>query len=243
MKRVLVIESDLELSKQITQYLAREGYECAVAVNGFDGYKMALESSWRLIFLERDLVGMNGIDLLRKIRKVSSVLIFMISKSCDEVDRILALELGADDILSQPFDFRELAARFKSLIRRTVTPNISTDPQLQCAAGDVRVLPKAHCAYKGNQLLNLSNMEYRLLEYLVLRAGTPVSREELMNNVMFREYDELDRGVDLHISSLRKKLGPYEDGSSRIRTIRCKGYLYALPADVQDEASVLCYER
>ncbi len=230
MKKVLILDSDKDTIVQIKNFLSSEGYGMEILSDGIEGCQKALNGDWSAVLTESTLTGMNGFDLIRKVREESNVPIIMISRSDNEVDRILALEFGADDYVSKPLPIREFMARFRALMRRCSSLRVVDDVKISEITGDIHVFPKAHCAYKGDQLLDLSNMEYRLLEYLIQRSSAQVTREELVRNVMGREYDTLDRSVDMHISCLRKKIGPYPDGSSRIRTIRGVGYLYALPA-------------
>ncbi len=231
MDQILVIDDDIELCELLTDYLGGEGFSVETVNNGKQGAEQALIGDYVLIILDVMLPEMNGFDVLRKVREQCKTPVIMLTARGDDIDRIVGLELGADDYLPKPFNPRELVARIRAIQRRVIadTQQPTAEKLTELAVGDV-VLNKTNrvvrCAGKS---VELTSVEFNLLELLLARAGEIISREELVEKVLGRRLSAYDRSIDVHVSALRKKLGHYEGETERIRTVRSVGYLYSLP--------------
>src|SRR5690606_3581271 len=168
---------------------------------------------------------LNGLDLLRALRRKSHVPVIMLTARGREIDRIVGLEIGTDDYLAKPFDARELLARINAVLRRTRGSGRSPEED-RLAVGDLVIDVGARTVRCGGRPVDLTSMEFDLLHVLVAEAGRVVSRETLFRDVLKREYSATDRSVDNHVSSLRRKLGTHADGEERIRSVRNAGYVY-----------------
>jgi two-component system response regulator CpxR len=177
------------------------------------------------------LPAMQGFEVLRQIRAQSPIPVLMLTARGDDLDRILGLELGADDYLPKPFNPRELAARIRAILRRAKPQPSELAPQLPepILLGDLELDNAARVVRRGGEPLNLTTVEFQLLEVLLRAAGQVVTREVLVRDVLGREFSPFDRSIDVHVSNLRKKLGPHPDGTERIKGVRGFGYLYAVP--------------
>ena len=234
MKRVLVIDDDVELCELLQDYLSSEGFSITTVNHGADGAGQALAEPYDLVILDVMLPGMNGFDVLRKIRESSKVPVIMLTARGDDIDRIVGLELGADDYLPKPFNPRELVARIRAIQRRMEVVDEQASGRKRTSeqeVGDVLLSPSNRTVRRGGEPIELTSVEFNLLEVLLARAGEVVSREDLVQTVLGRSLFAYDRSIDVHVSALRRKLGPYEDGSERIRSVRGIGYLYCLPGD------------
>ena len=220
MTRLLVIDDDDELAELLVTYLGAEGFEVDVAHDGLLGLERARRGEHDLIVLDVMLPGATGFDVLRELRKTSRVPVVMLTARGEDIDRIVGLELGADDYLPKPFNPRELVARIRAIFRRSAPEA----PASKIAVDDVEVDPAAHIAKRGGEELSLTTAELAVLELLLKNAGRVVSREDLCDHALGRAFSPFDRSIDVHVSNLRKKLG----GGDRIRTVRGVGYLYAL---------------
>lgn len=219
MTRLLLIDDDEELGELLTSYLGAEGFEIELAHDGRTGLARALESAHDLVVLDVMLPERNGFDVLRDLRASSRVPVLMLTARGEDVDRIVGLELGADDYLPKPFNPRELVARIRAVMRRLED---RAPEQEQVVVGSVALDPAAHVATLDGEPLGLTSSELAVLEVLLRAAGTVVSRETLSEEALGRRYSPLDRSIDVHVSNLRKKLG-----QGAIRTVRGSGYLYA----------------
>jgi DNA-binding response OmpR family regulator len=234
MERILVIDDDVELSELLTEYLGREGYAIDCAHAGDTGLNMALSGDYSLIVLDVMLPGMNGFGVLQAIRKQISTPVIMLTARGNDVDRVVGLEMGSDDYLSKPFNARELLARIRAVMRRSVQskPDVITpDAPARVKIGDIELDPGARVVSRCGEPVDLTSVEFCLLEMLIRRAGQLVPREELMQSVLNRALSPYDRSIDVHISKLRKKLGSDSSGMDRIKTVRGVGYLYANSAN------------
>lgn len=231
MNRILVIDDDTELCELLSDYLGSEGFEVQTVNQGEAGAQQALAEEYALVVLDVMLPGMNGFDVLRKIRETSKVPVIMLTARGDDIDRIVGLELGADDYLPKPFNPRELIARIRAVQRRseaTVEPAIkAADGELQI--GDVCLCPTSRSVKRNGDAIELTSVEFNLLEVLLLQAGKVISREELVEKSLGRRLSPYDRSIDVHVSALRKKLGKQYGNQERIKTVRGIGYLYARP--------------
>ena len=228
-ERVLVIDDDAELCRLVTRFMTGEGFTIDCATSGTDGVKRALSGDYALVMLDVMMPDMNGYDVLRRIRAESRTPVLMLTARGDTLDRVLGLEMGADDYLPKPFDPSELAARTRAILRRAspqaAGPNACPPPAI--VVGDVELEPGVRMARRNGTAVDLTTVEFELLAALLRAAGRTVSREALVRNVLGREFSPFDRSIDTHVCNLRRKLGPLEDGTDRIKGVRGAGYLYA----------------
>ena len=229
MDRVLVIDDDVGLCELIKEYLEPEGYNVEATPNGERGIERALSNEHALVVLDVMLPGINGFDVLRRIRAKSRIPVLMLTARGDDVDRIVGLEIGADDYLSKPFNPRELVARIRAILRRTQPQTLDTTHET-LAVGDIEMDTATRSVRRSGELVELTVVEYDLLERLLRNAGQISKREELVREVLGRELSPFDRSIDMHISNLRRKLGHQLNGIERIKTIRGVGYIYAAAA-------------
>ena len=228
MHRILLLDDDTELCDLLTEYLRPEGFEILVVHDGEEGLGAALSSPVDLVLLDVMLPGKNGFDVLRELRARSPVPVLMLTAKGDEIDRIVGLELGADDYLPKPFNPRELLARMRAVLRRGERPETTSSERLN--AGDIEMDVGARIVRIAGKDTELTSVEFKLLEALLRSAGKVVSREKLAMAALERTLGPFERSLDVHVSNLRRKLGPADDGSSRIRTLRSEGYLLACAA-------------
>jgi DNA-binding response OmpR family regulator len=227
-EEILLIDDDVELCSMLTEYLGKNGFRVKAAHRGDTGLKAAQQRPWSLILLDVMLPGIDGFEVLKRIRAESSVNVLLLTARGDDVDRIVGLEIGADDYLPKPFNPRELLARMRAVLRRNIP---STTPQLAVLrVRDFELDPAARKALKAGKRLDLTDVEFGLLEALMRSPGKVVSREELSQSVLGRSFDPFDRSLDMHVSRLRKKLshGTEED---QVKTIRGVGYQLVLDRD------------
>jgi two-component system, OmpR family, response regulator CpxR len=234
MDHILVIEDDRQLCQKLVDYLTAAGFRVEVAHDAGTGLEAALAREHALLVMATPSPAVQtGFDLLRHLRARCTTPVVLLTSRSDEVDRILGLEMGADDCLSKPFNPRELLARIHALLRRVRgVSKQQHQPALPPAlrVGDIHLDPAMRIVREGAVSFNLTAAEFALLEILMRKAGQVVRREELADRVLGRELSEGDRCIDTHVSRLRKKLG--RNGSKeRIKTIRNIGYLYLLPPE------------
>lgn len=231
--RLLIVDDDRDLCSLVARYLEPEGFILSAVHTGADGVKSAIEGNFQLIVLDVMLPDEKGFDVLRELRNRLRTPVLMLTAKGDEFDRILGLELGADDYLPKPFSPRELMARISAILRRSgwhAETNTATRPPVMCSA-DIELDLAARTVHKAGQPLKLTTAEFDLLLAFFNAPGQVLTRESLVENVLERKFSPFDRSIDLHISNLRRKLGPQSDGSERIRSIRGIGYLYAWPRE------------
>lgn len=225
--KILLIDDDLKLCRLIRDYLTPLGYEVTTANNGADGLARATSNEFNAIILDVMLPGMNGYEVLRQLRQSSTVPVLMLTAMGDEADRIAGLEMGADDYLPKTFSTRELLARLRAVTRRSEMNRLSqpheSDDEIMIQ--ELRLEPAARRATLAGQILTLTPVEYDLLLYLARAADRVVSREQLLNEIGDRNYEVFDRSVDVHVSSLRRKLGDEARNPRYIRTVRSAGYM------------------
>ncbi len=227
MERLLVIDDDVGLCELVQEYLGPEGYEVEAAHNGERGINRALANDHALIILDVMLPGMNGFDVLRRIRSKSRIPVLMLTARGDDIDRIVGLEIGADDYLSKPFNPRELVARIRAILRRTQPGEETSGLPETLSVGDLELDTGTRTVLRAGERIELTVVEYDLLEKLLRVAGQIARREDLVKEVLGRELSPFDRSIDMHVSNLRKKLGHQLNGFERIKTIRGVGYIYA----------------
>jgi len=221
-----VIDDDVELCELVTEYLEPDGYAVEAASDPVTGLERAMSGAHALVVLDVMMPGLNGLDLLRRLRATSTLPVLMLTARGRDVDRIIGLELGADDYLPKPFNPHELAARIRAILRRA-RPPADSPPGERLSVGDVEVDIRARTARSSGALLDLTTVEFDLLTALLRGAGSVMTREELSLQVLGREFNPQDRSIDTHVSNLRRKLGPYRQGMERIKSVRGAGYLYA----------------
>jgi two-component system response regulator CpxR len=227
--RVLVIDDDVELCELVDQYLSSQGFKVDAVHDGTAGIESALSGEYALVILDVMLPGVRGFDALRQIRAKSAIPVIMLTAHGDDVDRIVGLEIGADDYLPKPFNPRELAARIGAVLRRTAV-GAAKDPASRgtILLDDIRLDTRSRSARHKSREVELTSVEFELLALFFKAPGQVVPREDLVKNALGRELEPSDRSLDVHISNLRKKLGPFDDGSERIRAIRNVGYVYVV---------------
>ena len=225
-EHVLVIDDDVELCNLVSRFLVREGFQIDAVNGGAQGIERALSGDYALVVLDVMMPEMSGFDVLRRIRAESPLPVLMLTARGDALDRVLGLEMGADDYLSKPFSPPELAARIRAILRRA-KPVIQGNTTI--AIGEIELDSGARVVRHGDQLINLTTVEFDLLEALMRGAGQVLNREKLTRDILGREFSPFDRSIDTHVCNLRKKIGPLPDGTDRIKGVRGIGYLYALP--------------
>jgi len=225
MNKILIIDDDEELCELVSEYLTVEGFEVAAVNDGESGLEAADSGEYDLAILDVMLPKMNGFEVLRHLRQRSKLPVMMLTARGDDMERIVGLEIGADDYLPKPFNPRELVARLRAILRR-VGDGTERDGSEPIQVDDVELNPASRLATVGGEDLALTSVEFDLLNALLKSAGTIVRKEDLSEEVLGRKLSPFDRSLDMHISNLRKKLGTRDDGTDRIKTIRSVGYIY-----------------
>ena len=228
--RVLIIDDDKKLCRLIRDYLEPMGYEIAAVHTGPDGVERATAEAWHAVILDVMLPGMDGFEVLKAIRHKSDVPVLMLTARGEEADRIVGLEIGADDYLPKTFSTRELLARLRAVTRRATRATAPDDdaPE-EYLVGLLRVNTGARVAVLGDEPLTLTPVEFDLLASLARARGRVKTREALLDECRDRNYDVFDRSIDVHISALRKKLGDDPKAPRFIRTVRAAGYMLINP--------------
>lgn len=232
MDRLLVIDDDEELCELLADYLGPEGFHVESVHDSEKGIARALSGEHDFVVLDVMLPGVSGFEVLRAVRKVSNIPVLMLTARGEDVDRIVGLEMGADDYLPKPFNPRELVARIRAIQRRGEGRREEKEHaggSGHISVADVALDAGTRTVRKSGKVVELTAVEFDLLEKLLMSAGHVVPRRDLVYQVLGRGLDPFDRSIDVHISSLRKKLGHRVKGQERIKTIRGIGYLYALP--------------
>jgi two-component system response regulator CpxR len=225
--RLLIVDDDTELCALLKELLEPEDFDIALAHDGETGLSMALSGEFKVVILDIMLPKMNGLEVLRQIRAASSVPVILLTARGDEIDRIVGLEVGADDYLPKPFHPRELVARLRAILRRAGAPQMRNDSRL--CVGDVEMDFARRSVTRGGVEINLTTVEFNILAALLRAAGSVVSREETTRLVLGHKFTVLDRSVDVHVSKIRKKLSSDINRPDPIKTLRGIGYLYVLP--------------
>lgn len=219
--KVLLVDDDVELVELLRDYLEREGLAVAAAHDGAAGVAAALSGGHDIVVLDVMMPGTDGIAALAQIRARSAVPVLMLTARGDDADRIAGLELGADDYVPKPCTPRELVARIRAILKRAGATAAAAQP---IAAGTLTVWPAQRRAERDGQALALTSTEFNLVEVLARNAGRPVSKAELSQDALGRPLTRFDRSIDVHMSSIRAKLGKLADGRSCIQTVIRKGY-------------------
>jgi len=227
---ILLIDDDVELCSMLIEYLGRYGFRVTAVHRGDTGLKTALDKPFSLILLDVMLPGIDGFEVLRRIRTTSHVSILLLTARGEDVDRIVGLEIGADDYLSKPFNPRELLARMRAILRRSATTAAQPE-QSTLKVEDIELNLSARTVTHEGKKIELTDVEFALLESLMREAGKMVSREELSEKVLGRKFHPFDRSLDMHVSRLRKKLTEAGAPEDQVKTIRGTGYQLAVELD------------
>ena len=228
MSKVLIIDDDEELCDLVSEYLTVEGFETECVHDGESGLKKAISGDYDMAILDVMLPKMNGFDVLRNLREKSALPVIMLTARGEDMERIVGLEIGADDYLPKPFNPRELVARLRAILRRANNEDGDDAVAEKLRAEDLEISASSRSAKLDGVEVGLTSVEFDLLTALVREAGKIVKKEDLSENVLERSLSPYDRSLDMHISNLRKKLGHRADGSERIKTVRSVGYIYTL---------------
>ncbi len=228
--RILIVDDDAKLCRLVHDYLQPLGYEVAAAHTGPSGLDLALREPFAAVILDVMLPGMDGLQVLRQLRVNSNVPVLMLTGRGEEPDRIVGLELGADDYLPKTFSTRELLARLRAVIRRSILARGSSeDASQEVLVGDLRINPDARVASLNGQNIILTSVEFDLLLSLAKAAGKVKTREQLLLEVADRNFEVFDRSIDVHISSIRRKLQDDAKTPKFITTVRSAGYMMRKP--------------
>jgi DNA-binding response OmpR family regulator len=233
MDRILVIDDDAELCGLVGEYLEPEGFLIEAVHDGTRGLERALAGEHLLIVLDVMLPGLNGFDLLRRLRVASKTPVLLLTARGEDVDRIVGLEIGADDYLPKPFNPRELVARIRAILRRTQglgKTEAEAIPEV-IRVGDIELDPATRIVLRNGTPVDLTSVEFNLLHALLREAGRVVTREHLVDTVLSRKFSPFDRSIDMHVSKVRKKLGDSDTGPDHIKTVRGVGYIFAHPRE------------
>ncbi len=221
--RILLVDDDVELSGMLCDYLVRDGFEAMAVPDGESGVVEALSGRFALVVLDVMMPGIGGIEALRRIRAASTVPVLMLTARGDDLDRIVGLELGADDYVPKPCLPRELAARLRAILRRSQQTGEPAS-QAPLVVGPLKLMPAQRRVEWDGAPVELTSTEFNLLEALARNAGRPVSKADLSAQALGRPLARFDRSIDVHLSSIRHKLGLLPDGRSCIQTVYRQGY-------------------
>ena len=225
MSKLLLVDDDVELTELLSSLLTLEGFDVQTANNGLEALQK-LDESHELVLLDVMMPKLNGLDTLKEIRKVSNVPVMMLTARGEDIDRVLGLELGADDYLPKPFNDRELVARIRAILRRSVSPSNNVDNTKEILSFEnVTLYLTRQTAMYDEKNLNLTDCEFKILHRLIESKGDIVTREELSLEVLGKTLSPFDRSLDMHISNLRRKLPERESKLPWLKTLRGKGYL------------------
>ncbi|MFT6159216.1 MAG: DNA-binding response OmpR family regulator [Myxococcota bacterium] len=227
MHTVLVVDDDERLRDLLSEYLGSRGFQVVTAIDGPQGIEAVRSGGIDAVVLDVMMPGMDGFEVLRQLRPISSVPLIMLTARGDDFDRIVGLELGADDYLPKPFNPRELLARLQAILRRSNAPQSTT---AAVHAGPIRVDPDTREVHMDGERVALTTTEFEILRVLVSQAGRVVPRERLMELARGSDFASFDRSVDVHVSRIRKKLGDDPKDPRFLKTVRGVGYTIVRPA-------------
>lgn len=226
--RLLLIDDDRELMGLLSELLLSEGFAVETDTGTTRAVELAVRGDFALIVLDVMLPYTSGFEILKSIRRQSTVPVILLTARGDDIDRIVGLELGADDYVPKPFNPRELTARIRAVLRRTEAKSDDGN-RTRLSVDDVVVDVPSRTVVKDGTHIQVTSVEFDVLRLLLASAGRTVPREQLATEVLERHFDPFDRSIDMHISKLRRKLGPRAAREERIKTIRGLGYIYTLP--------------
>ncbi|HAW92245.1 MULTISPECIES: response regulator transcription factor [unclassified Arsukibacterium] len=226
MAAILMIDDDIELCQLVADYLALDGYQLDMVHDGVSGLKKAQSGNYQLILLDVMLPSLDGLSLLKALRSDNYCPVLMLTARGEDIDRIIGLELGADDYLAKPFNPRELQARVKAILRRVELAHHDSNPiNPLLNINQVTLNPQNRQVFCQEHSVNLTATEFQLLEMLMRQAGQLVNKETLSQQVLGRRLQLYDRSLDMHISNIRKKLSQFAN-DEKIQTLRGSGYLF-----------------
>ncbi len=225
MNHVLLVDDDQELAGMLKEYLEGDGFHVTLSHNGEHGLGLARQGGFDALVLDVMLPGRDGLDVLRELRRTQATPVLMLTARGDDVDTIVGLELGADDYLPKPCNPRVLVARLRALLRRGSRSSESTGV---LGAGDLTLDPGRREVHLADVPVELTGTEFDVLLALIRQAGHLVDKDKLSQDALGRPLSPYDRSIDMHISNLRRKLGPLPDGGPRIKTVRGAGYQYVV---------------
>jgi len=228
--RLLIIDDDVELCRLLAERLNSEDFSIDAIHDGQRGLERAISCDYELVILDLMLPKMKGLDVLRHVRERSAVPILILTARGEDVDRILGLEIGADDYLPKPFNPRELIARIRAILRRTQHVKNTAAPLV---VDNLRLDRTAREAWIHEKRIDLTSVEFALLETLLEQAGHIVTREYLTEAVLGRKLGPFDRVIDVHVSNVRRKLARVDDAGDLIKTIRGTGYLFVVRSEAR----------
>ncbi len=220
---ILIIDDDVELTELLTEYLEAEGFDVIAVHDGESGVKKALNQEFDAIVLDVMLPKLNGFEVLKQIREHIETPVLMLTARGDDIDKIVGLEIGADDYLPKPCNPRELVARLKAILRRI--RHVSTEKPV-IERHNIKVDCSKRAVTLNNETLELTNAEFNILEMLIKTPGQAFSKEELTEYALGRKFTAYDRSIDVHISNLRHKLGDNDQGEPIVKTVRGFGYMF-----------------
>jgi DNA-binding response OmpR family regulator len=226
---ILIVDDDHELAQMLTEYLAGEGFDVEVAGDGRRALDAIASRRIDLVILDVMLPELNGFEVLKRMRQSLTLPVIMLTARGGDVDRIVGLELGADDYLPKPFNPRELVARIRAVLRRLQGGDVSAVPQAPVTVGNLVIEPATLTVRIGDREVRVTGTEFRVLELLMRAAGQVQSRNSLTERGLGRRLTPYDRSIDTHVSNLRRKLGLGTAGAPEIRSIRGAGYLLTVP--------------
>ena len=227
--KILIVDDDRKLCRLVADYLEPMGYDVDAAHNGSQGLEMVREGDYGAVILDVMMPQMDGFEVLKRLREETDIPVIMLTARGEETDRIVGLEMGADDYLPKTFSSRELLARLRAVTRRhekSQRHTASRNESGRLVFGELQIDEKARMVQLGAKTLNLTPIEYDLLTCLARSAGRVLSRDQLLDAVAGRDYEVFDRSVDVHISSLRRKLGEAPRNPKYIQTVRSAGYMF-----------------
>lgn len=222
----MLADDDVELCRLLSEYLAQEGFEVDAVHDGATAVERGRSGDYGIVVLDVMMPRVNGFDALRSLREHTRTPVLMLTARGDDVDRIVGLEMGADDYLPKPCNPRELVARLRAILRRSQSWSSSDGSDEPIVVGDLVLRPGTREALLSGAPLLLTSAEFNVLEKLVRRTGRVVSKSDLSEQALGRKLERYDRSIDVHVSNLRKKLGPLSEGVPRIKTVRGAGYIY-----------------
>jgi DNA-binding response OmpR family regulator len=227
MEDILLIDDDVELCEMLTEYLGRYDLRVSAVHGGIAGLKAARGRQWPMILLDVMLPELDGFEVLKQIRSFSTGSVLLLTARGEDVDRIVGLEMGADDYLAKPFNARELLARIRA-IRRRASASLAVDEPSALVVEDLVLDPAARTVRQNGEHVDLTDVEFTLLKVLMRSPGNVVERESLAEEVLGRKFSPFDRSLDMHVSRLRKKLVGEGNSDDRVKTVRGTGYQLVL---------------
>ena len=231
-KTIFIIDDDKTFCGLLADYLQGENFTVVCAHNGEDGLSRLRDTAADVVILDVMMPGMSGLEVLRSMRTFTAVPVLMLTARGEEVDRIVGLEMGADDYVAKPCNPREIVARLRAILRRTLS-TASASELNEILVGDLRLSSAERAVFLNDEEVELTSTEFDVLEALIRDAGQVVSKDKVSESALHRKLGAYDRSIDMHVSRLRRKLGEHPDSGERIKTVRGTGYLYVKPRTEQ----------